>query len=129
MTTQSRGPVCGTFANRNNWPNLRPRGSGNKIHIDEAALREDIKYINSAKELLEEAKKLIPDSGALDSTRMLGEGYQALCELLDMLKQENLSKIIPACGDLALYIDEVIKRYQAADSEAAKVMGGGGFRI
>ena len=105
-----------------NWRS--PRGSGNKIHIDEPALREDIRRINHAKGLLEEALRLIPDSESVKDF-MIGTGATVLGEALDQLKKKELEPHISAYSDLAGYIDHVIKRYQAADSEVAKSMGGG----
>lgn len=99
--------------------------SRRRILIDEPALRKDIQHIKDAKAKLEEADRLIPGAARIDAKRMMGDAFWALGDKLNELKRDNISKNISACGSLASYIDEVIKRYQATDRELASSVDGG----
>lgn len=99
------------------------RNYNGQIVINEQEAAADIKRLRQAKQKIEEARAML-DPAKLDDEQMLGAARNAYVEVLEKLRKE-LGDRASACESTAVYIRNVVEKYQRIDREfAAKARGG-----
>jgi hypothetical protein len=85
-----------------------------KIMIDESEARSDIESINSACELIENARRLFNADENIDRTRMEGEAASLLVGHLERIHR-SLGREIDSCRKTADFIKSVVEKYIETD--------------